>query len=449
MTCLSKALMPLGMRKVHRGMRIAVAVRVFHAKKYSYIPTGVDVGCTVSRKGEIVPNWHSGMITTAEPEWLAKNQAVDDYMRFLEERYAHIVSPGSLTCHELCEQLREGGPAITERLTMKMATADYLEAKRGTVSKSYRQMVEHSISRFCEWVPGELYVAEITGQMLAAYQKYLKKLTHIVEKKESYYSVQYKQVRYRKNRVMERVLSDASVTKELAHIKAVINHVADSGAVSFKIHPFAEVTLPRSQAKETDVEPEVIRKLRDANLENDNHRLARDVFMLSFYLGGMNYKDILSADFSDDILVYCREKTKAATKVRKSIKVPILPEAREILDRRTKRGKWHSGYDYTDSRNEIGYIGKRLKDVVRLLGLPGYMTFYSARKSFAQYSLDLGINDAVTDYLMGHSDNKRGVISYYSRVTPRMAGVALRRVIDYMDHPEAFSVELEKAIMVQ
>mgnify|MGYP007111678048 CR=1 FL=1 len=80
MTCLSKALMPLGMRKAHRGMRIAVAVRVFHAKKYSYIPTGVDVGCTVSRKGEIVPNWHSGMITTAEPEWLAKNQAVDDYM---------------------------------------------------------------------------------------------------------------------------------------------------------------------------------------------------------------------------------------------------------------------------------------------------------------------------------------------------------------------------------
>jgi integrase len=187
--------------------------------------------------------------------------------------------------------------------------------------------------------------------------------------------------------------------------------------------------------------------LRDANLDNSNYQLARDVFMLSFYLGGMNYKDILNADFSSDMVIYCREKTKLRTKTQRVVKVPILPEAREILDRRTRRGKWCSGLNFTNTRDEISYIGKNLKKVVEMLSLPKYLTFYSARKSFAQYSLDLGINDAVTDYLMGHSDNRRGVISYYSRVTPRMAGVALRKIINYLENPEAYIEDIERAIM--
>ena len=59
----------------------------------------------------------------------------------------------------------------------------------------------------------------------------------------------------------------------------------------------------------------------------------------------------------------------------------------------------------------------------------------------------MGINDVVTDYLLGHSDSHRGVISYYSKVTTRMAGLARRRVIDYMCDPDRFTAEIERAIL--
>ena len=446
MACFSLALMPQNNKKASKNQRIAVAVRVFHNKRVGYISTGVNVGCTAAKDGTVQPHWHDGMITTLEPEWLAKNQVAEDCLQTMVTRFAHIVNPGEMTCQEVCRALRNG-MAREARTTLRQAANDYLETRRGTVSRGYCQMVEHSVERLCDWTPGELYLADIDAAMLSAYHKHLRGLTQMVVRKTAYYSTQYKQTRYKREQVQEKTLSEASVTKELAHIKAIVNYAIGAELVSYTVHPFHSVVLHRSCARETDISPEAMKVLRDANLDNSNYQLARDVFMLSFYLGGMNYKDIINADFSSDMVIYCREKTKLRTKTQRVVKVPILPEAREILDRRTRRGKWCSGLNFTNTRDEISYIGKNLKKVVEMLSLPKYLTFYSARKSFAQYSLDLGINDAVTDYLMGHSDNRRGVISYYSRVTPRMAGVALRKIINYLENPEAYIEDIERAIM--
>lgn len=447
MTTFSKCLLPTSVAEAKRRKRIAVAIRVRHHNKVGYITTGVDVGCTILGR-KVQPNWLDGMVTNREPEWLAKNQAVEDFHRVVERRYERMANPGLMDCRELCKNLKNAGFVEDVRgQSLKVAVSEYLEHKRGTVSDGYCQMVEHSVDRICSWVQGDLALRHISQVMLQEYRKHLTTLTKEVEVKEAYYSTKYKQTRYRREIRVEKALSAASINKELAHLKAVVNYAISVGLVKYDVHPFAMVTIPRSASKETDVEPEAIQKLRDAELVSPNHQLARDVFMLSFYLGGMNYKDILSADFSGEVVTYCREKTKTTTMVRRTIKVPIVPEAREILERRTKKGKWCSGLRYTSGRDEIGYIGKHLKEVVQMLGLPSYMTFYSARKSFSQFALDMGINDAVTDYLLGHSDARRGVISYYSRVTPRMAGVALRRVIDYMAEPEKYLEDLERAIL--
>lgn len=447
MTTFSKSLLPMSADRLKKRTKVPVAIRVRHHNKVGYISTGVEIGC-VTQGGLMQPNWYDGMITPREPEWLAKNQEVERILQSLEHRCACLVNPGMLSCDELCTLLRnEDIREETYTMTLQDVAEEYLQQKRGTVSEGYRQMVAHSLDRFCSWIGGRVLPSHVTSEALSAYRAMLEKQTKTVEIKEAYFSTQYKQTRYRRTTRVEKALSTASINKELSHIKAVVNFAIDEGLVKYDRHPFARVEIPRSCAKETDVEPEVIQRLRDANLSTENHLLARDVFMLSFYLGGMNYRDILNADFSTDTVVYCREKTKNATKVRRSVKVPVLPEAREILDRRTKNGRWHSGLNYTQPRDEISYIGKHLREVVALLGLPSYMTFYSARKSFSQYALDMGINDVVTDYLLGHSDSHRGVISYYSRVTTRMAGLALRRVIDYMNDPDRFTAEIERAIL--
>lgn len=448
MTTFRKSLMPLQAKRVKENSRITVVIRVFHSGKSGYIVTGIDVGCTLVKSGRAVPNFAKGMISTLEPEWVEKNKALDKSLKIIEERYAHIINPGLLTCTELCDLLREDGLPRSMQPTIRQAAKDYVELKRGVVSANYITMVEKSLSRFVDWAPGELFLSDIDSVMLQTYRKYLQKLTTEVEEKEAYYSVQYKQTRYHRRTVIKKALSEASVNKELAHIKAVINYAIEANMVRYATHPFAEVTIQRSAAKENDVAPEIIRQLRDAEIKVRRLDLARDVFMLSFYLGGINYRDIWEADFSQNVVTYCRKKTQNSSKVRRIIKVPILPEARAILDKWTdENGKWDARLYFTDPRDEIGYIGRQLKKVVKNLRLPSCMSFYSARKSFAQYALDLGISDAVTGYLMGHSDASRGVISYYSRVTPRMAGIALRKVIDYMNNPDEYLEDVERAIM--
>ena len=59
------------------------------------------------------------------------------------------------------------------------------------------------------------------------------------------------------------------------------------------------------------------------------------------------------------------------------------------------------------------------------------MCHYSARKTFAQLAEDLGINEGVFDYILGHSDTRRGVIRCYTRVKECSAAEALRKVAAY------------------
>lgn len=446
MTSFSKRLMPTQNNSISEGSRIMVAVRVIHHRKTGYIPIGVDVGITKRKDGKILPNWMDGMVSQSEPEWIAKNQAIEDFYNKVLEKYSHVINPGLMSVGELIRHLsmcdRNGNMA-----TLGTVMEDYLEDRKGSVSEDYRLMVRRSVNRMTDWLRGDMALASLVPEAIKEYMTYLRKGRKTVIENTPYYSARYHQVRYRKEERIVPLLSEASINKELSHIKAVINFAIEEGAVRYDTHPFAKVEIRRSGARETDVSPEAIRAMRDALPDCQSKILARDVFMLSFYTGGMNYKDILAADWSDDVVIYCREKTKNRGTMRRTVKIPVLPEARKILDRYVQEGRWCSGLKYKNSRDEIGYIGKRLALLVRDLGLPSYMTFYSARKSFAQFALDIGISDAVTDYLMGHSGNGRGVISYYSRVTPRMAGIALRKVIDYMQDPEQFTEQLEAAVM--
>lgn len=82
-----------------------------------------------------------------------------------------------------------------------------------------------------------------------------------------------------------------------------------------------------------------------------------------------------------------------------------------------------------------------------MLHIESNLCFYSARHSFSQMALECGINDVVVDYILGHSSSKRGVISYYSAVTPKMADLAMERVRRYAENPDEFEGDMLAAIL--
>ena len=73
--------------------------------------------------------------------------------------------------------------------------------------------------------------------------------------------------------------------------------------------------------KERDISVVDVKKIRDAEIKKKSQRVARDVFMLSYYLGGINlmdYQILVEADFLVNIFENGMEQ-EAARKVRDNI----------------------------------------------------------------------------------------------------------------------------------
>lgn len=63
--------------------------------------------------------------------------------------------------------------------------------------------------------------------------------------------------------------------------------------IHYKVHPFAACILPSSRIRNLDLTVEELKSLRDVSLKEQNLLIVRDLFMLTYYLGGINLKDLL------------------------------------------------------------------------------------------------------------------------------------------------------------
>lgn len=221
--------------------------------------------------------------------------------------------------------------------------------------------------------------------------------------------------------IKKRGVTETTVNTIMAQIKAIINRAVRLQLVSYGTHPFVAVRISASPVRKLDISIESLNKIRKSDPKSRRLRIAKDLFMLSFYLGGMNLVDIMGIDFRTDRIAYRRTKTKERSDTETIL--GITAEAREIarkwMNRRT--GKLQFGYNFT-YHNFSQYISYSITKLANELGIKERVTFYSARKTFAQFASDLGIPDGVIDYCLGHSDKKRGVIRYYTKINKGKAG---------------------------
>ena len=240
--------------------------------------------------------------------------------------------------------------------------------------------------------------------------------------------------------------TQGGISIRLSHLKARVNELIKTGVLRCDIHPFVYTKVPASLVRKCDIELEDFIRLKQYSTESKGQLFAKDMLMLSFYLGGINFADIHQGDFSSETFKYNRKKS--SRKLSEEIVIPILPEARAIINKYIKNERLELGYNFT-YRNLQSYINRELKKIGNSLNIKG-ICFYSARKSFAQYASELGIPDSVIDYLLGHSDKNRGIIRYYTKVRYKQAEIALKRVVDYVNNPDAYKdyIEMRADIMM-
>lgn len=240
-------------------------------------------------------------------------------------------------------------------------------------------------------------------------------------------------------KMMSKGYSPGGIQIKMAHLKAALNAAVDERWVKYDDHPFTGYRMPSAAPREMDVTVEQFQAVRDFETNSKRMAWARDMFLLSFYLGGINLADLVAVDLSKDVLVYSRAKTAEKKAGERQTVFGIPEEARELIARYAPKGriKWPTTRVY---RQLLSYTYRCFGLLKAELGIEGTFSFYSGRKTFAQFAFMLGVKTEVIEYCIGQTVKKNRPIYNYVRVMQRQADAAIRKVIDYTKDPDSFEL---------
>ena len=178
----------------------------------------------------------------------------------------------------------------------------------------------------------------------------------------------------------------------MVHLKAIINRAIRDKKVQYETHPFEYYEKPEGSVRELDISVEEVRMIRDADIKEKSLRVARDLFMLSYYLGGINLIDLLQINFKGRTTIeYVRTKSKNTKKGDKKVSFTIPEEAWPIINEWMGiNGKLNFGYKYSYD-NFRKYVTHEIVRLTEKLGIESHVVYYSARKSFVQHGFDIGL----------------------------------------------------------
>lgn len=222
----------------------------------------------------------------------------------------------------------------------------------------------------------------------------------------------------------------------LRNIRAVFNYAIDEEITT--LYPFRKFKIKKEETAKRCLTPEQVALLRGYGCEEHQKRY-RDIFMLMFYLIGINAVDLFNLkQLVNGRIEYNRAKTG------KLYSIKVEPEAMEIIER-YKGDNWllnvldtYSNYQDFLHRMDVGL--KQIGPVVRK-GLGGRkereplfpdISSYWSRHTWATIAAGLDIPKETISAALGHEIGS-DVTSIYIKFDQKKIDEANRKVIDYLN----------------
>lgn len=252
-------------------------------------------------------------------------------------------------------------------------------------------------------------------------------------------------------RKMDKAWEDAGLTTNsravyMRNIRAVFNDAIDDKVTTADVYPFRRFSIKKAPTKKRNLSLEELRMLRDYPIVNAFQEKYRDIFMLCFYMRGINMVDLLALK-KDNIragrINYIRSKTG------KFYSVKIEPEMKTILSR-------YKGVQYlidvcdgakTEKEFEAKYKGflQRMDKGLKKIGpytrkglggkkhispiLPG-LSQYWCRHTTATLMTDMGYSNEIIACSLGHEFGIK-TTNIYIEYKQSEVDAANRALIDY------------------
>lgn len=220
----------------------------------------------------------------------------------------------------------------------------------------------------------------------------------------------------------------------LRNIRSVFNYAIDNEDT--ELYPFRKFKIEREETRKRSLTVKQLVMLRDFDCE-DYQKEYRDIFMLMFYLIGINGVDLFNIKtISNGRIEYRREKTG------KLYSINVEPEAVEIINK--YRGKEYllNVYEKTNGnyRNYMAAMNRALGNIghferkgmggkkIRNILFPD-LTTYWARHTWATIAASLDIPKETISEALGHEIGSK-VTSIYINFDQKKVDEANRKVID-------------------
>ena len=231
----------------------------------------------------------------------------------------------------------------------------------------------------------------------------------------------------------KRIPTNRSISLYLGSLRHLFNEAKkkhndyDRNIIRITNSPFEYVTIPKQQAtRKRAITPEQIRSIWqypyerkiDGTLKQESiTNLAKDCFILSFCLIGMNSADLFNCtELNDDTITYYRTKTTARRldKAKMEVKIPsfLEPLFEKYRDKTGKRVfKFYRLYNTDKNFNRAINLGlKTIGEKLKLIDLE----YYAARHSWATIALNkCRIDKYVVHEALNHIDESMRVTDIY------------------------------------
>lgn len=359
---------------------------------------------------------------------------IDDLVRYYQDTCAHFqIESKCYTLDEIINCLNE------ER--ERNRTVDFIQFAREWLAntevkgaKNYKS----ALNALIRYVNQEhLNVNDITVTFLNGFMKFLNK-----EREARVEVLQHSG---------KRVPSNRSVSLYMSSIRHLFNEAKkfyndyDRNIVLISNSPFEIFKVPKQEVtRKRAIAPDLLKKIWELPYRYTatgdeaicRYNLAKDCFMLSFCLIGMNSVDLFNAIVRiDNTIVYNRTKTQARRDddAKMMVDIPII--IRSIVNKyRDCTGKrlFNFYLNYVDESTFNKAINCGLKELGKELGVED-LEFYAARHSWATIALNkVGIDKYTVHAALNHLDESMKVTDIYIERDFVNENKANLKVIEYI-----------------
>ena len=230
----------------------------------------------------------------------------------------------------------------------------------------------------------------------------------------------------------KRVTSNRTVALYLVSIKKIFNEAKrkfnkkDKNLILIPNSPFEDFKIPKQEAtRKRAIPADIIKKvwklpykdMKKGYKSTCRYNLAKDCFILSFCLIGINSADLYNATkMRGNTIIYNRTKTKARRLDGAKMMVDIPKIVQPLIDKyKDSTGKrlFNFYQYYGDEKTFNKAINSGLKEIGSILEVDD-LEYYAARHSWATIALNkVGIDKYIVHAALNHIDDSMKVTDIY------------------------------------